>query len=683
MWTGAPSFILPSPLAGRDGERGVGAALPRFKDLARPPMRFPPNLLDDIRARIPISEVVGRRVTFDRRKSQPARGDFWACCPFHGEKTPSFHCDDRRGIYHCFGCGVTGDHFKFLTELDSMSFPEAVEMLARDAGVPLPVADPGEARREAARKSLADVTELAARFYQDRFKAPEGRAARDYAARRGLEPRTLATFRIGYAPAERDALKRHLAAAGVPEDLSVEAGMLIRPDDGRPTYDRFRGRLMIPIADERGRIVAFGGRTLDPAGEPKYLNSPETPIFHKGALLFNLDRAREAARRAGSVIVTEGYLDAIAVFQAGVENVVAALGTAFTEDHVHRLWRLAPEPVICFDGDRAGVSAANRAIDRMLPVLKSGFSFNFCFLPDGKDPDDLIRAGGRDAFLAEIARARPLSDVLWERESAAAPIDTPERKAALEARIEGLVDQIRDARVARRYRLDLRMRLSNLFWSHDRPGRGGRPQAGGERGPAVDLKRGDDTELAEIERILLGLCIDNPDLYERSAERIARVELHGALLEDFKRELHRLAVDLDEMSVATCYGAIDSRFYDVLVDIHGDETPVEGGRLPRGHRLRERFPILKFHPAPVFVEACFDAMLERLSLRTLSEDIEAEIAALSVEDDPGAAERIIELTRERSRRREELVRLEQELAEEAKAIRAAHGNRSPAQVLWG
>ncbi|SON56979.1 DNA primase [Hartmannibacter diazotrophicus] len=650
-------------------------------------MRFSPQILDDIRARLPISDVVGRKVTWDKRKSQPGRGDFWACCPFHSEKSPSFHCDDRRGIYHCFGCGASGDHFKFLAETEGLSFPEAVERLAQDAGVALPVADPAEARRAAVRRTLSDVTEIAAVFFQSRLRAPEGRAAKDYIAKRGLEPVTVSKFRIGYAPNERDALKKHLAAEGVPEDLAIEAGLLIRPEDGRASYDRFRGRLMIPINDDRGRVIAFGGRTLDPEGTPKYLNSPETPIFHKGSMLFNLDKAREPAHKAGSVIVTEGYLDAIAVYQAGIENVVAALGTAFTEDHVHRLWRLAPEPVICFDGDKAGIAAAHRAIDRMLPVLKSGYSFNFCFLPNGQDPDELIRSGGREAFLAELQRAAPLSEVLWQRESSQARIDTPERKAALEARVDELVRQIKDERVARRYRLDLRVKLSELFWNHDRPQRGGRgtpSQAGGAAGQGtVDLRRDDETELANIERILLGLCIENPDLYERHIEDLVRLEMRVASLEEFKRALYRIAVDFDDASVSTFYGGLDGRFYFVLNEVHGDEQRLETGVvLPRGHRLRERLPILKFHPSPDFVETCFVMMLERLSLRQLSDEIEAELAHLS-DEDGDAATRIIEFTRERNRRREELARKEQEMAEEAKIIRAAHGNRTPAPQLIG
>lgn len=646
-------------------------------------MRATPQVLDEIRNRLPISQVVGRRVTFDRRKSQPSKGDFWACCPFHQEKTPSFHCDDRRGIYHCFGCGASGDHFKFVTETEGLGFMEAVERLAAEAGVTLPAPDPRAREREAVRADLSTAVEAAAAFFERTLRSPAGRPARDYLERRGVEARTVAEFRIGYAPNERDALKLHLAKAGIPEDLAVTAGLLIRPDDGRPSYDRFRGRVMIPIHDERGRVVAFGGRTLDPQGEPKYLNSPETPLFHKGTMLFNVHRAREAAHRSGTMIVTEGYMDAIAVHQAGIRNVVAALGTAFTEDHIARLWRLAPEPVICFDGDRAGVAAAHRAMDRILPLLRSGFSFNFCFLPDGKDPDDLIRAGGAEAFMAEVARARPLSEVLWEREAAGARIDTPERKAALEARIDELVRQIRDDRVARRYRMALRVKLSELFWAHDRRGRPGQAGDRPAPAPAVDLRPAGDPELATIERILLGLCVEYPDLYEANIERLAVVELRVRALEDFKRALHAILFDLDEVSVASFYDRLDPRFYFVLNEVHGDEVRVDGKLMaPRGHRLHERLPILRCHPGQAFVETCFDLLVERLSLRALSDHIDRDMADVGADTDEAAMTRLMELTREHARRREELARREQDLAEEAKAIRLAAGGRAAAPSLW-
>ncbi|WP_237153646.1 DNA primase [Oryzibacter oryziterrae] len=650
-------------------------------------MRFDNSLLDQIRSRLPISQVVGRRVTWDKRKSQPARGDYWACCPFHQEKSPSFHCDDRRGIYHCFGCGATGDQFKFLTEAEGLNFPEAVERLAEEAGVALPKPDPRDREREAIRVDLAGAVEIAAKFFEQKLRSPEGKPAREYMVRRGIVDKTAIEFRFGYAPDERDALKRHLVQSGVPEAVAVTAGLLIKPEDGRASYDRFRGRLMIPIHDERGRVVAFGGRTLDPDGQPKYLNSPETPLFHKGTMLFNVHRAREAAHKSGTMIVTEGYMDAISVYQAGIRNVTAALGTAFTEDHIARLWRFAAEPVICFDGDKAGISAAHRAIDRILPVLKSGYSFNFCFLPDGQDPDDLVRKGGADAFLGEVAKARPLSEVLWEREVAGARLDTPERKAALEARIEELVRLIKDERVARRYRLALRVNLSELFWSHDRKARGagGDRQAGKAQPAAPSAPRHpDEPDLATIERVLLGLSVEYPDLFEANMDRLARLDFHVQALEDFKRALYSIAADFDGHSVQDFYEGLDNRFYFVLNEVHGDEIRREDGvSIGRGHKLRERLPILRFHPAESFVETCFELLIERLSLRALAEDIERDMKNVTAETEENVAVYIFELSRDLGRRREELLRREQELAEEAKAIRAATTGAASAQpALW-
>jgi DNA primase len=642
-------------------------------------MRFPPSLLDDIRARLPVSEVVRRRVTWDRRKSQPAKGDYWACCPFHSEKSPSFHADDRKGIYHCFGCGATGDHVKFVMETEGRSFPEAVEMLAGLAGVAMPAPDPQWARREERRASLIEVVEAAAKFFESAFRGPEGKAARDYAARRRLSPATISEFRVGFAPDTRDALKKHLAALKIDEAQAVEAGLLIRPEDGRPAYDRFRGRLMIPIHDERGRVVAFGGRTLGD-GEPKYLNSPETPLFSKGTMLFNAHRAREAAHKAGSIVVTEGYLDAIAVFQSGVKNVVATLGTAFTEEQILRLWRFAPEPVVCFDGDRAGVAAAHRVIERMLPVLKSGFSFNFCFLPDGKDPDDLVAERGRDGFLAAIAEASPLSDVLWEREVAGVRTDTPERKAALEARVDELVRMIRDARVARRYQLTYRMRLSDLFWRSEKRGARGEEKQPGGAAPLLP-----DAERSTLERTLLGICVAYPDIFERSAEEIMAVHLGGEVHERFRRDLYRVISEFDDRSPSTFYDAMDPRFFFVLDEVHGAESRDEAGELKqgRGHKLAERLPILRYQPAESFVEACFQVLLERLSLKALDDDLEHEISAVVDEVDSETEQRILALGRERTRRQEELARREQELAEEAKLIRSAFGShRGGGAALW-
>ena len=383
-------------------------------------MRFPPAFLDEIRDRVPISAVVGSRVPWDRKKTNASRGDYWACCPFHGEKTPSFHCEDRKGRYHCFGCGVSGDHFKFLTELDGMSFPEAVERIAGLAGLPMPARDPDAERRDQERATLHDVMELAATFFQDRLQTAEGAKARAYLRDRGLTPTTQQAFRLGFAPDSRNALKEFLAGKGV-EKAQIEAcGLVVHGDDIPLSFDRFRDRIMFPIPDSRGRIIAFGGRALSSDAPAKYLNSPETELFHKGRVLYNFFRARQAVQKAGTVIAVEGYMDVIALAQAGFENVVAPLGTALTEDQLELLWRMAGEPVLCFDGDKAGLKAAWRAADLALPLIQAGRTVRFALLPEGKDPDDLVKQAGADAFRQVLSESRPLADLIWLREIRAA-----------------------------------------------------------------------------------------------------------------------------------------------------------------------------------------------------------------------------------------------------------------------
>ena len=652
-------------------------------------MRIPDSVLDDIRARLPLSEVVGRRVTWDRRKSQPNRGDFWACCPFHQEKSPSFHVDDRKGYYHCFGCGATGDHVRFVMETEGASFPEAVERLAADAGVAIPAADPVSARREEARKGLAEIVALAADFFEASLRSPAGAGARDYAGRRGLSPETIREFRIGFAPAERDALKRHLLTKGVEEAAMEEAGLVGRPDDGRPSYDRFRGRLMIPIHDLRGRVVAFGGRALAADQEPKYLNSPETPLFQKRTLLFNAHRAREAARTAGSIIVVEGYLDAIAVWQAGIKGVVATLGTAFTEDQAASLWRLAPEPVICFDGDRAGISAAHRAIDRILPLVEAGRSFNFAFLPDGKDPDELIATGGPDRFLAEIKAARALFDVLFDREAAGVRLDTPERRAALEKRFDELIGQIRDERVARGYRVAVRVRLSELFGAAglfgaggegrgERRGRGrrdGGPAAGGVPAGRPVAMTAPAAEPLRIERLVLGLLVEYPWLLAVHGERIAGTPLRNEAHRRFRDLLVSFAEDAAEGALGERLAALDGALVHVLRDVHG------GGARRSGERLREDFALVAFHPSEDFIERYFVHLLDRIDLVAIAADLEAAVARVGADLDEASWERVQALKREVVDGEEAWTQAERDLADEARAVRAAYGAAGPAEML--
>ncbi|TBW37648.1 DNA primase [Siculibacillus lacustris] len=663
-------------------------------------MKVPPHILDEIRARLPVSEVVGRRVKLRRQGRE-----FAGLSPFNPEKTPSFFVNDQKGFYHCFSSGKHGDQFRFLMETEGLTFPEAVERLAAETGVTLPRPDAREEARERQRASLADVVEMAARFYEDTLKMSAGAAARAYVERRRLEPRTVKEFRIGCAPAERDGLKRHLLGKGVDEAAMIDAGLIIQPEDGRPSYDRFRNRLMIPIQDDKGRVIAFGGRAMAPDDQPKYLNSPETELFHKGLGLFNGHRAKAAAYDQGTVVVVEGYLDAIAVWQAGMAGVVATLGTAFTEEQIQRMWRFAAEPLVCFDGDKAGIKAAHRSLDRILPHLKSGFSFNFVFLPDGKDPDELIQLGGRAAFEREIARAVPLADVLWDRETREAPIDTPERKAALEKRLDDLVREIRDGRVQRAYQLRYRLRLSNLFWTSERRGRDAAFTAGRGNGAfgqtAFGQGKGNGRDRPEVgsmqvppmpggdlvglERVVLGLCVEFPDLFEAAAERIVGLDFALDQHEAFKRELYRMATEVADLSVSSFYEGIDPRFFFLLKELHGEEVVDASGRVieQRGDRLRERFQVLKFHPPETYVETCFWHFLDRIELRQMERELKADGEMVGTEIDQRTWERVLELTKDIARRKEEFARREQELAEEAKEIRAVHGPAATGGIAVG
>ncbi len=434
-------------------------------------MRFTPAFLDEIKARLPVSEVVRRRV-----KLQKAGREWKGLSPFSSEKTPSFFVNDQKMAWFDFSAGKNGNIFDFVMETEGLSFPEAVERLAGEAGVEIPKETAESQERERRRASLNEVLELAARFFEEQLQAPRGAKARGYLAGRGLGPAVQAKFRLGYAPAERFALRERLAEKGATVETMIEAGLLIHGEDIAVPYDGFRDRVMFPIADRSGHIIAFGGRALEKDVQPKYRNSPETPLFHKGSTLYNLHNARKAAHDAGTVIVVEGYVDAIAMDMAGYGNVVASCGTALTPDQCGLLWRMAEEPILCFDGDKAGRKAAWRAIDTALPLLGPGRTLRFAFLPDGQDPDDLVRSGGRQAVTEVLGAARPLADTLFAREMEAGPLDTPERRAALERRLQGFINEIRDETLRRYYRDDMAARLAAL------QGRGA--AASRPRGPA-------------------------------------------------------------------------------------------------------------------------------------------------------------------------------------------------------
>lgn len=417
-------------------------------------MSLSPQFLDELRARTTLSTLVGKSI-----KVQKAGREYKACCPFHNEKTPSFTINDEKGFYHCFGCGAHGDAIRWMTDHRGLPFIDAVKELADGAGLEMPAPDPRAARKAEQARGLHDAMQAAQDWFESQLSGIEGAQARAYLEERGITDATRRAFGFGYAPDSRGKLKA--ALRDFPVEMLVEAGLLIQPDDrDREAYDRFRGRLMIPIRDARGRVIAFGGRILG-AGEPKYLNSPDTPLFDKGRTLYNIDKALPAARASGRAIVVEGYMDVIALAQAGIAECVAPLGTALTEHQLERLWKMVDVPMLCFDGDAAGQKAADRAAMRALPLLKPGQSLSFVTLPGGMDPDDLVKVKGAAGFEARLGSAVPLVERLWLHERQAGPVTTPETRAGLQQRLAEQAGTIADPLVRREYERALKDR----FWS--------------------------------------------------------------------------------------------------------------------------------------------------------------------------------------------------------------------------
>ncbi|WEK05243.1 MAG: DNA primase [Candidatus Devosia phytovorans] len=560
-------------------------------------MRFSDQFLDEIRQRLPITQVVGEHVMWDKRKSQPAKGDMWACCPFHGEKSPSFHADDRRGIYHCFGCGVSGDHFRFLTEKAGMSFPEAVEKLANMAGVPMPARDERQEKREAERKSLTDVMELATKYFEAALQHNIGARARGYLLERGVSSQSQTRFRIGFAPDSRNGLKEHLAANGVSAQDMVDTGLVASRDGDALTYDRFRNRVMFPIMDFRGRVIAFGGRAMSADVPAKYLNSPETELFHKRQTLYNGQTARQAARDGSTVVVVEGYLDVIAAVAAGFEGTVAPLGTAMTEEHLQLLWRMSPDPILCFDGDKAGLKAAERAADMVMPHLKPGFTVRIATLPEGQDPDDLIKAHGRGAFADVLDRARSLSDVVWSMETGGLVPETPEARAALQARLRERANGIQDSSVRFHYSqaFDEKLRAflapvrQNRFeprggqQRYGQSGAYGYPGRGTPRLVVSDtlrnsrlLKPGSVADATPREATIILSLVNHPTLVEDKFETLAAVDFETPIAQKVMSEILNLCVRHHDIAADDLKSALGVRGHGPTLDRMADVLARQG-----------------------------------------------------------------------------------------------------------
>jgi DNA primase len=482
-----------------------------------------PAFLDEIRARVPLSDIVGRRIALQR-----AGREYKAPCPFHAEKTPSFYINDQKSFFHCFGCGAHGDAVGFLMRHDGLSFPEAVEQLAGLAGLEMPKSEPQEAQKYDRLKRLAEALEAACKWFEAQLRAPAGRDALAYLQRRGLDDRTIAEFRLGYAPPAADALRVALKGQGHDEAVLEEVGLMRRPDDGRAPYGFFRNRVIFPVADKRGRVIAFGGRIMEGDG-PKYVNSPEHALFHKGTVLYGLARARTAISKGERAVVVEGYMDVIAMQAAGIGGAVAPLGTALTEGQLTELWKAQDPklqrdhpPILCFDGDGAGRRAAVRAVDRVLPMLGPSRSVSVAFLPQGEDPDSLIRNGGLPAVQQVLHDALPLIDAIWQFASDGRVLTTPEQRAGLWAELDAQVRAIGDAQVQQLYRVELKRRFDALFMPvRSFAGRDRRRPAGnsGPRPPGVRPS-------ATVEaRIMLAMMVNHPFLFDEFSETFAELPL--------------------------------------------------------------------------------------------------------------------------------------------------------------
>ena len=550
-------------------------------------MRFSPQFLEELKSRLPVSEVVGRRVKLVR-----SGREYKGLSPFNKEKTPSFFVNDQKEAWFDFSSGKNGSIFDFLMLTEGVSFPEAVEQLAQMAGMPLPKVSEDDQRRDAHRKTLHDVMEIAAKFFETTLSSRLGAKARGYLADRGLDAATQVKFRIGYAPNERYALKEHLGSHGITTADMVEAGLLIAGDDIPVPFDRFRDRVMFPITDIRGRIIAFGGRALEKDVAAKYLNSPETPLFHKGHTLYNIAAARQAAHDGEPVVVVEGYVDVIAMVTAGYPAAVAPLGTALTEDQLGLIWKMTDEPILCFDGDGAGLRAARRAVDLAMPHLKPGKSLKVALLPQGQDPDDLLRSAGPEAIRDVINAAQPLAQMLWTFMTEGHAFDTPERRAALESRINEVTQQIVDEAVRKYYRQDFNERLRAFFapqsqgfvrgnFGGSRGGFGGQgsgfggrqgnwqPRAGGQRGggpqrgvaggpyvvasqqmAASAVHRGHRTAVPTREALILQAAVNYPWLLHDHLEELSQIEFRHAEAERLKAALIDVAAGAADHAAA-------------------------------------------------------------------------------------------------------------------------------------
>lgn len=509
-------------------------------------MSIPPRFLDEIRSRLTLSEVIGRRIRVMR-----AGRESKACCPFHHEKSPSFTINDDKQFYHCFGCGAHGDVVNFVMQHDNLSFIDAVEMLAAEAGLQVPKQDQQDIKKAQAQRDLYALMQEASLFFEANLKAQQNADALRYLRERGLTEQIIHEFRLGFAPDDGQALRKFLTEKGFTDKDMMTAGVVKASSRGTEPYAFFRDRIIFPVPDRRGRVVAFGGRILPehlrpPRGgdfkPPKYINSSETPLFHKGSMLYGEPIARRAAADGQKLVVVEGYLDVIACVQAGIRGALAPMGTALTEEQILSLWKMIPErtkvPVLCFDGDNAGRKAAQRVCDRILPLLEPGCSVDFAFMPEGEDPDSLVKSGGAGALKEILGNVTPLFDFLWQTHVGDRVFKTPESRAGVIQILEGEVARIANKDVQVHYRTLLRQRISETFFPRRDFGRG--KQAGHTIQAAAPLKRPLKQGRSVFPKVLLAAILNHPDIFSAVEEEFSQLHLPTEGMEELRRAAVRL-----------------------------------------------------------------------------------------------------------------------------------------------
>lgn len=535
-------------------------------------MSIPARFLDEIRNRLNLSEVIGNRIAVTR-----AGREYKACCPFHHEKTPSFTINDDKQFYHCFGCGAHGDVVGFVMQYDNLSFIDAVEKLAAEAGLQMPKPDPQAVQKAEKAKGLHELMDTATLWMQEQVEKPENADVREYLEKRGMDAEIRARFRVGYTPADGQALRKFLSLKGFSDAQMIEAGVLKQSNKGKDPYVFFRDRVMFPVSDRRGRVVAYGGRILpehlrpqtDPNFKPpKYINSADTPLFDKGRMLYGESLARQAAREGHTLIVTEGYMDVIACHKAGFKGAVAPMGTALTEDQILSLWKMMvdedKQPVLCFDGDNAGRSAASRACERILPLLKPGRTARFAFLPEGEDPDSILRSKGPGAFKAVLQSSLSLFDFIWATHTAGRSFETPESRAGLSKALEKEVGAIADAEIQRHYRELIRSRIADNFF---KPYKGEKRRSGPQKTvPAMRLRPLQNKKNRAVQNILVAAVMNNPGLFAAIEESFGQFAIEDTRLNHLRQEVVEQLTVAPDLDFETLSSNLKSTGFDKEID---------------------------------------------------------------------------------------------------------------------